>query len=328
MYAVFTAFALNENDITKGGTPIMVDCVRIGKELPAKKDTYKRVYKENGTYHYPKLQQNQLRKKGELYFEPLNLTGSSEGTEDDPKVSLLHLYRDRIIPAIERKIVNRFSENGTIKVIIIKQEDGAGAHNDKRYLREMENIFAQKQWILFNQPPQSPITNVHDACIFPMLSKKVSAEQAATFGCTLLKGEELNKTVNKVWNDESNTQAIARAFAGHHQIVETIRRHEGDNKFLSQRGGLSFGVRRTFIRDEDGTGVIPITMAPRLDIETRTGHLLNDHQVAGLKYPIPNVKELTKADLTKEMKDMLMELMDPALMSDELHEVWYEISEK
>ena len=80
--------------------------------------------------------------------------------------------------------------------------------------------------------------------------------------------------------------------------------------------------------DEDGTGVIPITMAPQMDIETRTGHLLNDHQVTGLKYPKPNVKDLTKAELTVEMEHMLLQLMDPALMSDELHEVWYEISEK
>ena len=45
MYAVFTAFTPNKNDITKGGIPVPVDCVRIGRDLPAKQDSFKRVYK-------------------------------------------------------------------------------------------------------------------------------------------------------------------------------------------------------------------------------------------------------------------------------------------
>lgn len=327
MYAAFTAFAPNENDITKGGIPIPVDCVRIGRMLPAKRDSYKRVYKEDGTYHHPQIEANKLRTKGQLYFTSLDLKGSSEGTEKKPKCSLLKIYKERVMAAIEREVVDRFSDNGRKKVIIIKQEDGAGAHNDKKYCNEMKKIFDEKGWILFNQPPQSPITNVHDACIFPMLSKMVSREQATTFGSRLLKGDQLHETVMKVWRDRTNTQALARAFAGHHQIVETIRKCDGDNKFLTEKGGLSFGVRRTYIRNEEGTGVVPITIAPQNDLETRTGQLLNQQQITGLKHAPPKANELSKAELTTEMKDMLLEYMDPTLMSDELHEVWYQLTE-
>lgn len=33
-------------------------------------------------------------------------------------------------------------------------------------LNAMNEIFDEKGWLLFNQPSQSPVTNVHDACIF------------------------------------------------------------------------------------------------------------------------------------------------------------------
>ena len=80
----------------------------------------------------------------------------------------------------------------------------------------MKKEFNQRDWILFNQSFQSPITNKHDDCIFHMMSKKVSKEQAVVFGSMLLKGEQLNQCVMKVWNNESNRKAMARAFAGHH----------------------------------------------------------------------------------------------------------------
>ena len=126
----------------------------------------------------PKLLQILLQQRGEFYFKSIELTGSSEGTTKEPKMFLLKTYKDTIIPALEQKVVERFSENGTIKICIVKQEDGAGLHTNKTYLSGMEEEFRRRDWLLFNQPSQSPITNVHDACIFPMMSKMVSMEQA------------------------------------------------------------------------------------------------------------------------------------------------------
>ena len=81
MYIVVTAFVLNGNDISRGGKAIPVACVRVGRMVKAKKDTYKRVYRENNTYHYPKIAENKLRTKGGLYFQEVELTGSNEGTK-------------------------------------------------------------------------------------------------------------------------------------------------------------------------------------------------------------------------------------------------------
>ena len=121
-------------------------------------------------------------------------------------------------------------------------------HQDKTYLNEMKHEFLEKrEWVLFNQSSQSPRFNVHDSCIFPMISKDVSREQVLVFGARLLKGEQLNETVMKVWNDQSNLTAITRLFASHWQIVCAAMAHDGDNSYLKENGGLSFGIRRTFI---------------------------------------------------------------------------------
>jgi hypothetical protein len=63
--------------------------------------------------------------------------------------------------------------------VIVKQEDGAGLHTDSTYLKGMKREFDRRDWLLFNQPSQSPVTNVHDACIFPMMSKAVTRRVSA-----------------------------------------------------------------------------------------------------------------------------------------------------
>ena len=200
----------------------------------------------------------------------------------------------------------------------MKQEDGAGLHNDKTYISEMKKEFWDKrEWVNFNQSSQSPTFNVHDMCIFPVLSKRVSREQALSFGSTLLKGEQLNQTVMKVWADSSNLTAIARAFAGHWQIVLAAMYHEGDNTYLKEKGGLSFGIRLTFINNERGDGIIPVNLAPESEAETLSGSLLSENQASGLKYRSPKVRELTHAFLTSEMLLLLDRYMDKALMSDD-----------
>ena len=326
MYIVVTAYILrDQNDITRGGTAVPISCVRVGKMVRAKKNSYKRVYAPDGSYSYPKIDSNLLRKKGEMYLKNCELTGSSEGTEQHPKVSLLSVYKEQIIPDLEEKIVNRLSMGGTRKVIIVKQEDGAGLHQDGTYLREMKRIFKEKDWILFQQPSQSPVTNVHDACIFPMMSKAVSTEQALQFGAVLLKGEDLNKTVMSVWNNERNHVAMSRAFAGHHQLVLSIMKHNGDNEYLTEKGGLSFGVRRTFVADQTGCGVVPVTLAATDESETTQGVFLSERAFQGLKYALPDLNDLDKARLHGEMIRILSNTMDKELMCEDLRLLWEEI---
>ncbi len=60
----------------------------------------------------PKILENQLKRKGKEYFKCMNIiTGSSEGMTKKPTVSLLKMYREQILPAIEEKVVRRFNNN-------------------------------------------------------------------------------------------------------------------------------------------------------------------------------------------------------------------------
>ena len=50
MYIVVTGYEMLDNYITKGGKAFPVALVRVGDFIQSKKYTYKRVYKEDGTY--------------------------------------------------------------------------------------------------------------------------------------------------------------------------------------------------------------------------------------------------------------------------------------
>ena len=82
----------------RGGEAKKVSIVRAGRLQPAQKDTYRRVYKDDGTFHYPRILGNLLRRKGDPYFCPMEVTGSSEGTKKKPKFSLLKHFQQTEIP--------------------------------------------------------------------------------------------------------------------------------------------------------------------------------------------------------------------------------------
>ena len=80
---------LNNNDISGGGGKVVpIACIRVGKMVAAKCNSYKQINKLDGTFHYPKIPANLVRSKGTPYFKSLELTGISEGMEKKQKVSL------------------------------------------------------------------------------------------------------------------------------------------------------------------------------------------------------------------------------------------------
>ena len=259
-----------------GGGSIPIACIRCGDLVEAPKDSFQRVYLDDGTFKYLHIDENQLRVEGKLYFKNCDLTGSSEGTTKDPKCSLLEFYKEKIIPALEEKVLEQLSDNGKVKVVIVKQENNAGLHNDKTYLYEIGEEFWKRDWIIFNQPPLSPTLNVHDSCIFPMMSKKVLSESVLLFGSHVLRGEELNQTIMKVWNNHESSASIAHAFIHHSQVANSVLYYEGGNDYLNKKGAMHFGIRRTFIIGEDGEGVPMVYLVPENECETNVGNAVHD----------------------------------------------------
>ena len=99
--------------------------------------------------------------------------------------------------------------------------------------------------------------------------------------------------------------------------------HKGDNKYLSEKGGLSFGVRKTYVCDKEGEGVIPVTLAAENEAETTQGLLLSANFERGMKYSPPDIRTLEKGKLSKDMREILNMYMDKDLMSDEIYEFYY-----
>ena len=146
-----------------------------------------------------------------------------------------------------------------------------------------------------------------------------------TFGSRLLQGEQLHQAVMAAWNNPKLVPAMSRAYAGHHQIASAIIAHNGDNKYLTERGGMTFGVRKTYVRDPDGTGVIPIELAPQEENETIQGQILAEAEMRGVRYSPPSLESLDKAALTLEQKQFLKAEMDYLSMSEELLATWEKI---
>lgn len=96
-----TAFAPHNNDMTKGGCAEKVSLTRVSHMVKAKKDTYLRVYHDDCTFTYPKIAENLLRRKGQEYFEPLEINGSVEQCGKKKKFSLLKWFLDVKIPRLK-----------------------------------------------------------------------------------------------------------------------------------------------------------------------------------------------------------------------------------
>ena len=107
-----------------------------------------------------------------------------------------------------------------------------------------------------------------------------------------MRGEDLHKTIMKVWNNEDNLCTMSRAFIHHTQVVNSILHYEGGNDYLYKKKGLHFGIRKTFINDEDGQGVLMVQIAPEADHETHIGQVMNDRAKYGLRFAVPDVRPL------------------------------------
>jgi len=94
------------------------------------------------------------------------------------------------------------------------------------------------------------------------MSKRVSAEQGLGNGSRVLEGEQLWDTVLAAW-ESLPEETIARAYTGHHQIVNAIASCQGGDDFVRAKNGLSFGIRKhcvPYFKDGDATTPSGVTL--------------------------------------------------------------------
>ena len=102
MVTCTTGFIPNSNRFELGGTGIKISFDRVGVFTKCKRTSYHRTTRPDGTFYYDKNPKNISKRKGESYFRPCEIKGSSEGTPKDPKFSLKKYYSEVEIPRLEK----------------------------------------------------------------------------------------------------------------------------------------------------------------------------------------------------------------------------------
>ena len=92
-------------------------------------------------------------------------------------------------PALE-ELARELSTKLNKLIIIINHWDNAIPHKDKTLLKFINQQFAPRRWENRPQPPSSPLTNVHDAGLFPAMAKLVTADQGLFNRSRYLQGED------------------------------------------------------------------------------------------------------------------------------------------
>ena len=96
MYIATTAYLPHNYDMRKGELALKVGMERVGQMLPAAKhNSSKRVYNPDNTFSYPHVKANLTWRKGEIYFQSLELNATKKGTVSSPKYSLDLLFKEQ-----------------------------------------------------------------------------------------------------------------------------------------------------------------------------------------------------------------------------------------
>jgi hypothetical protein len=225
----------------------------------------------------------------------MEITGSYKGTVKRPKYPLTEFFSDELqrLEAIAQEL-----ESCTGKRTIVRyQMDGAGPHRDGKLLAFLDEELGARGWHLKFQPPNSPITNVKDACIFPSLSKRISAEQGLSNGGRVFSQDQLWEAIQSCWRDFP-LDVIARSYVMHHQVVNAIASCAGGDQFLRDKSYFHANVRKCCVNtvDEEGapTGVEVVTALEPIETDGRK-----------FVYSKPDVSAYDPSSLTEAELDVL-----------------------
>ena len=255
---VCTTGIVVDGDISLGGTAVKVGFDRVGRMEAAQKDSYKAVWTAEGQRRHPKVPSNKLRSKGKKYFKGMEVTGSNEGTTENPKWSLKVYFKEIMLPRLDELALQH-------SCIIRWQWDGAGPHKEGGLVEYLQEEFDKRGWMLACQCSQTPPVNIQDACVFPSLSKSQSKAQAMASGKRCLREEEIWEA-SKAAFDRMPLSTIARSYAGHMQVVAAMIACDGSNDFMNEKGHGHYNIRKAYVETDDGEGVCVLTDEAAVDI--------------------------------------------------------------
>lgn len=190
-----------------------------------------------------------VRRKGEAYSVDTSVTGSNEGTSDDPKFSLKRMFEDLVFEVVQQYVQPGGQFEGYTPVF---QGDQAGPHEEVAYKRAMSETCNEKGWHWEPQAPQMPHLNVCDLAVFPAMSKRHS-ELTRRHTQSVASKDVIWSTAQRVW-DELPACTIARSFVLAWRLAKVVIANDGANTFLRTKE-MHAGVREDF--HDTATGVVP-----------------------------------------------------------------------
>ena len=290
-------YAPIDNDPRSGGLGYKIQMSRAGGKVKAKKNTYKRVYRPDGTFHYPQIEENLIREKDKEYFDNWEITGSREEKNGVKKFSLKKWIEEVYTPRLLEVAQQIESDTGK-RVVIRDSWDNATPHIEKGLRTAIKERNDGHGWLWVTQPPNSPLTNACDAGFFPALAKVVTGMQGLNNRSLYLSTERLWELLQSAWN-EYPVEKIARLFVHQTQVAAAILQCNGGDDFVKERNGLSYGVRKVsqplMEGDEDYEPDLATLEAPTRKVvgvkvvEAIEG--VDVDKVKQLKYSLPDVTE-------------------------------------
>ena len=190
-----------------------------------------------------------LRRKGDAYSVDTTVTGSNEGTSEDPKFALLRYFWECVFEIIMALVGLGGAFEGYTPVI---QGDQAGPHEEQEFKTFVESFCAANGMLWKPQAPQMPHENVLDLAVFPCMSTRHTGLVRKHTG-SVASRDVIWNCADQVWRELPECK-IARAFILAWRIAEVVIKKGGSNTFLGTKE-LHRGVGRDF--NDTKNGVVP-----------------------------------------------------------------------
>jgi len=108
------------------------------------------------------------RKAGDVYYRDCAVTGSNEGTPQEPKFPLLRWFHELIFPSVHKLVGTGGKYEGYRPIF---QGDNAGPHRDVTFMKYVVDYCERFGWYWEPQGPQMPHINVLDLAVFSKMSR-------------------------------------------------------------------------------------------------------------------------------------------------------------
>ena len=226
MVVAFTAYAFKDC-MDNGGDGIKLGLFRAQSYKVAKRMVRQRVRQRDGSF---RATGEIIRQKGDLFLVHCAVTGSNEGTSDNPKFLLRQLFETTIFPDVE-KLVGPGGKYEGYKVIF--QGDNAGPHKEQAYFDFVTSYCREKGWYWKPQAPQMPHMNNLDLSVFPCMSRRHTQLAREQNRLRMLTEDQIWNTAKSVW-DRLPSSKVASGFIQAHRIAQRVIEFHGSVSWLHQ----------------------------------------------------------------------------------------------